>query len=82
MIVRLTAEARKLIAELGSSHVDSIGYRDSWAFVGGKGASVKSRFEKVTPKLITHSYYYSILHPFEIYYYTTVLSNNTIDAEA
>uniref|UniRef100_A0A4W6BKV2 ILEI/PANDER domain-containing protein n=1 Tax=Lates calcarifer TaxID=8187 RepID=A0A4W6BKV2_LATCA len=43
---KLTEDARKLIAELGSSVVQSLGFRDNWVFVGGKGATVKSNFEK------------------------------------
>ncbi|KAM7415397.1 hypothetical protein PAMA_019970 [Pampus argenteus] len=43
---KLTEEARKLIAELGSSMVQSLRFRDNWVFVGGKGATVKSAFEK------------------------------------
>uniref|UniRef100_A0A3Q3EEC2 ILEI/PANDER domain-containing protein n=1 Tax=Labrus bergylta TaxID=56723 RepID=A0A3Q3EEC2_9LABR len=36
---RLDDEARELIAELGSSSVLSLNTRDSWVFVGGKGAA-------------------------------------------
>ncbi|XP_071317596.1 protein FAM3C isoform X2 [Trachinotus anak] len=43
---KLNDEARTLIAELGSSQVKSLGFRDNWVFVGGKGAAVKSNFEK------------------------------------
>ncbi|XP_044048224.1 protein FAM3C-like isoform X2 [Siniperca chuatsi] len=43
---KLTEEAKKLISELGSSAVQSLGFRDNWVFVGGKGATVKSNFEK------------------------------------
>ncbi|KAK0132875.1 Protein FAM3C [Merluccius polli] len=43
---RLTDEARKLIAELGSTAIKSLGYRDNWVFVGGKGDVMKSTFEK------------------------------------
>ncbi|KAF1386287.1 hypothetical protein PFLUV_G00092950 [Perca fluviatilis] len=43
---KLDEEARKLIAELGSLSVKSLGFRDNWVFVGGKGASVHSNFEK------------------------------------
>lgn len=45
---RLDKEAKKLITELGSTSIDSLGFRDSWLFVGAKGATVKSVFEKVT----------------------------------
>uniref|UniRef100_A0A8D3BKT9 ILEI/PANDER domain-containing protein n=1 Tax=Scophthalmus maximus TaxID=52904 RepID=A0A8D3BKT9_SCOMX len=45
---KLTDEARKLIAELGSSKVQALGFRDNWVFVGGKGAAMDSGFEKVT----------------------------------
>ncbi|XP_034031466.1 protein FAM3C-like [Thalassophryne amazonica] len=43
---KLTADARKLIADLGSSSIQSLNFRDSWVFVGGKGASVHNTFEK------------------------------------
>ncbi|KAK9516087.1 hypothetical protein VZT92_024047 [Zoarces viviparus] len=43
---KLTEEARQLISELGSSSVKSLGFRDNWVFVGGKGASAQSNFEK------------------------------------
>ncbi|XP_068579395.1 protein FAM3C-like [Cebidichthys violaceus] len=43
---KLTAEARQLISELGSSSVKSLGFRDNWVFVGRKGASAQSNFEK------------------------------------
>ncbi|XP_070828730.1 protein FAM3C-like isoform X1 [Chaetodon trifascialis] len=43
---KLNEDARKLIAELGSSAVQSLGFRDNWVFVGGKGAAVKNNFEK------------------------------------
>uniref|UniRef100_A0A672YS48 ILEI/PANDER domain-containing protein n=2 Tax=Sphaeramia orbicularis TaxID=375764 RepID=A0A672YS48_9TELE len=44
---KLNEDAKKLIAELGSSAAQSLGFRDSWVFVGGKGATVQSNFEKV-----------------------------------
>ncbi|TNN83290.1 Protein FAM3C [Liparis tanakae] len=44
---RLTKEARQLISDLGSSSVTSLGFRDNWVFVGGKGAAVHSSFEKL-----------------------------------
>ncbi|XP_073327618.1 protein FAM3C [Pagrus major] len=43
---KLNDDAKKLMAELGSSVVHSLGFRDNWLFVGGKGATVKSNFEK------------------------------------
>ncbi|XP_023200024.1 protein FAM3C-like [Xiphophorus maculatus] len=43
---RLNEEARTLIADLGSSVIHSLGYRDNWVFVGGKGTTGKSNFEK------------------------------------
>lgn len=45
---RLDNEAKKLIAELGSKYINSLGFRDNWLFVGAKGASKKDLFEKVT----------------------------------
>ncbi|XP_022617331.1 protein FAM3C-like [Seriola dumerili] len=44
---KLNEDVRKLIAELGSSEIKSLGFRDNWVFVGGKGAAVKSNFEKI-----------------------------------
>uniref|UniRef100_A0A3Q0SRT9 ILEI/PANDER domain-containing protein n=1 Tax=Amphilophus citrinellus TaxID=61819 RepID=A0A3Q0SRT9_AMPCI len=43
---KLNDEARKLIADLGSSAISSVGYRDNWVFVGAKGATLKTHFEK------------------------------------
>ncbi|XP_020778873.1 protein FAM3C-like [Boleophthalmus pectinirostris] len=43
---KLNEEARQLILDLGSSSVKSLGFRDNWIFVGGKGLRVKSTFEK------------------------------------
>ncbi|XP_029614624.1 protein FAM3C isoform X2 [Salmo trutta] len=43
---KLNEEARKLIRELGSSAIQSLGFRDNWVFVGGKGADVASTLEK------------------------------------
>lgn len=44
---RLTQEARELILDLGSSMIKTVEFRDNWIFVGGKGANIKSAFEKV-----------------------------------
>lgn len=44
---RLNDEARKLITDLGSTYIRSVGFRDSWVFLGKKGATSSSRFEKV-----------------------------------
>lgn len=55
---RLNEDARKLIAELGSSSVKSLGFRDNWVFVGGKGASVQNNFEKVTTIMYWRIYIY------------------------
>lgn len=44
---RLNDEARKLIAELGSSSITNLGFRDNWVFCGGKGIKTKSPFEQV-----------------------------------
>lgn len=43
---KLNDELKNLIAELGSSHIHSLGYRDNWVFIGGKGVTGKSTFEK------------------------------------
>jgi len=47
LLDRLNEEARKLIADLGSSIVSNLGFRDNWIFVGGKGIKTKSPFEQV-----------------------------------
>uniref|UniRef100_A0AAQ6IS01 ILEI/PANDER domain-containing protein n=1 Tax=Anabas testudineus TaxID=64144 RepID=A0AAQ6IS01_ANATE len=43
---KLNDEARKLIADLGSSVITNLGFRDNWIFVGGKGIKTKSPFEQ------------------------------------
>ncbi|XP_077781233.1 protein FAM3D isoform X1 [Podarcis muralis] len=43
---KLNDEARKLFAELGSSHATKLGFRDNWVFLGGKGLKNKSPFEQ------------------------------------
>lgn len=43
---RLNEEARKLIAELGSTSITNLGFRDNWVFCGGKGIKTKSPFEQ------------------------------------
>ncbi|XP_036978104.1 protein FAM3C isoform X2 [Acanthopagrus latus] len=43
---KLNDEARKLIADLGSSVISNLGFRDNWIFVGGKGIKTKSPFEQ------------------------------------
>ncbi|XP_069021005.1 protein FAM3C isoform X1 [Embiotoca jacksoni] len=43
---KLNDEARKLIADLGSTAVGNLGFRDNWIFVGGKGIKTKSPFEQ------------------------------------
>lgn len=42
----LNDEARSLISDMGSSMIQSLGYRDNWVFAGGKGMTGKSAFEK------------------------------------
>lgn len=43
---KLNDEARSLIADLGSSSISILGFRDNWIFVGGKGIKTKSPFEQ------------------------------------
>ncbi|XP_016349262.1 protein FAM3C [Sinocyclocheilus anshuiensis] len=43
---KLNDEARNMIAELGSSSISILGFRDNWVFVGGKGIKTKSPFEQ------------------------------------
>ncbi|KAM4664711.1 protein FAM3A isoform 1-T3 [Discoglossus pictus] len=42
---KMNEEARKLFAELGSSTIKDVAFRDSWVFVGAKGVQDKSPFE-------------------------------------
>eukprot|EP00069_Balaena_mysticetus_P016082 bmy_09609T0 len=44
---KLNDEARQLIAELGSTSITHLGFRDNWVFCGGKGIKTKSPFEQV-----------------------------------
>lgn len=48
IFLRLNDEARRLIAELGSTSITSLGFRDNWVFCGGKGIKTKSPFEQVS----------------------------------
>ncbi|XP_061920838.1 protein FAM3C isoform X1 [Entelurus aequoreus] len=43
---KLNDEARNLIADLGSTNINNLGFRDNWVFVGGKGIKTKSPFEQ------------------------------------
>lgn len=43
---KITDEARRLIAELGSTAINKLAFRDNWVFAGGKGISGKSPFEQ------------------------------------
>ncbi|XP_069444374.1 protein FAM3C isoform X1 [Ovis canadensis] len=43
---KLNDEARRLIAELGSTSITHLGFRDNWVFCGGKGIKTKSPFEQ------------------------------------
>lgn len=45
---RLNDDARHRISDLGSSVIKTLGFRDNWIFVGGKGIRTKSPFEQVT----------------------------------
>ncbi|XP_039513839.1 protein FAM3C isoform X2 [Pimephales promelas] len=43
---KLNDEARELIADLGSSYISKIKFRDNWIFVGGKKTLTHVSFEK------------------------------------
>uniref|UniRef100_A0A4W3IFK0 FAM3 metabolism regulating signaling molecule C n=1 Tax=Callorhinchus milii TaxID=7868 RepID=A0A4W3IFK0_CALMI len=43
---KLTDESRKLVSDLGSTAILSLGFRDNWIFVGAKGIKSKSPFEQ------------------------------------
>ncbi|XP_053551927.1 protein FAM3A isoform X2 [Bombina bombina] len=44
---KMTEDARKLFAELGSTAIKDVAFRDSWVFVGAKGVQDKSPFEQL-----------------------------------
>ncbi|XP_063288620.1 protein FAM3A [Pelobates fuscus] len=44
---KMNEDARKMLAELGSSSIKDVGFRDSWVFVGAKGIQDKSPFEQL-----------------------------------
>lgn len=43
---KLDDKARDMFTSFGSSYAKKLGFRDSWAFVGGKGLKNKSPFEQ------------------------------------
>ncbi|CDQ86666.1 unnamed protein product [Oncorhynchus mykiss] len=43
---KLNDESKTMIGELGSSSISTLGFRDNWIFVGGKGIKTKSPFEQ------------------------------------
>ncbi|XP_075688506.1 protein FAM3D [Rhinoderma darwinii] len=43
---KLDDKTRDLFGSYGSSHIKTLGFRDSWVFVGGKGLKNKSPFEE------------------------------------
>lgn len=64
---RLDNEAKKLIAELGSKYISSLGFRDNWLFVGAKGASQKDLFEKVTAQTQEFNVFFTVPYAFLIH---------------
>lgn len=44
---RMNDKVRAHFVELGSSHVNKLGFRDNWVFLGAKGLKNKSPFEEV-----------------------------------
>ncbi|XP_075434609.1 protein FAM3A isoform X2 [Ascaphus truei] len=44
---KMTEDARKMFAELGSTAIKDVGFRDSWVFLGAKGVQDKSPFEQL-----------------------------------
>uniref|UniRef100_A0A3P9QA13 ILEI/PANDER domain-containing protein n=1 Tax=Poecilia reticulata TaxID=8081 RepID=A0A3P9QA13_POERE len=53
---KLNEEARTLISDLGSSTIHSLGYRDNWVFVGGKGTTGKKLANKEHDKWTDWNY--------------------------
>ncbi|KAF2357123.1 Glycosyl transferase family 13, partial [Trinorchestia longiramus] len=45
----LSSRARSLIAELGSGHIQNLGYRDQWYMIGQAGLSGFTPYEEVIP---------------------------------
>ncbi|KFZ52065.1 Protein FAM3D, partial [Antrostomus carolinensis] len=43
---KMNDKVRAQFAELGSSHVNNVGFRDNWVFLGAKGLKNKSPFEE------------------------------------
>ncbi|KAJ8007193.1 hypothetical protein DPEC_G00114990 [Dallia pectoralis] len=43
---KLNDELKTMLSDLGSSSIGSLGFRDNWIFVGGKGIKTKSPFEQ------------------------------------
>ncbi|XP_066452707.1 protein FAM3D [Eleutherodactylus coqui] len=43
---KLDDEVRNMFGGFGSNYAKNLGFRDSWAFVGGKGLKTKSPFEQ------------------------------------
>lgn len=43
---KLNDEARNLIADLGSTAIKNLAFRDNWVFVGGKGIKAESPYEQ------------------------------------
>ncbi|KAL4655952.1 protein FAM3D [Arapaima gigas] len=44
---KMTDEVREIFISMGSSHIKSLQFRDLWLFVGAKGTTQKSPFEKI-----------------------------------
>uniref|UniRef100_A0A8C5PJ01 FAM3 metabolism regulating signaling molecule A n=1 Tax=Leptobrachium leishanense TaxID=445787 RepID=A0A8C5PJ01_9ANUR len=44
---KLNDDARKMLADLGSSSIKEVAFRDTWVFVGAKGIQDKSPFEQL-----------------------------------
>lgn len=53
--LRMNNKVRALFSALGSRHVNQLGFRDNWVFLGAKGMKDKSPFEEVHgPATISH----------------------------
>ncbi|GAB0194458.1 protein FAM3D [Grus japonensis] len=44
---KMNDKVRAQFVELGSSHVNNLGFRDNWVFLGAKGLKNKSPFEEL-----------------------------------
>uniref|UniRef100_A0A8C1NPC7 Zgc:101783 n=1 Tax=Cyprinus carpio TaxID=7962 RepID=A0A8C1NPC7_CYPCA len=69
---KLNDEARTLIAELGSSYISQLKFRDNWLFVGGKKTITQVTFEQVMPFLNSPIYVLRYENTFKIHQFLSL----------